>query len=114
MLKMLENILGEKYHFHGFSKGARALKFLTYKVPSLLILDIDMPELNGFELLKIIKNDENLKNVPVIFLTSNGDRDHVIGAFKTGANDYKPVKEEILMEKVLKLMNDKSNKDMFF
>lgn len=104
VLKLLTKLLGEKYDLHAFSGGTRALQFLKDKdrTPDLIILDIDMPEINGYEMLKMIKEKEHLKEVPVIFLTSNNDRDHVVRAVAGGAKDYvvKPIDEEILLDKV--------------
>lgn len=102
VLKMLTKVLGEKYDLHAFSGGKRALQFLKDRTPDLIILDIDMPEINGYEMLKMIKEREHLKNVPVIFLTSNNDKGHVVKAVAGGAKDYvvKPIDEEILLDKV--------------
>lgn len=102
VLKMLTKLLGEEYDLHAFSGGNRALQFLKSRTPDLIILDIDMPEINGYEMLKVIKEKEHLKNVPVIFLTSNNDKNHVVRAVAGGAKDYvvKPIDEEILMDKV--------------
>lgn len=102
ILKMLTKVLGEKYDLHAFSGGKRALQFLKDRTPDLIILDIDMPEINGYEMLKMIKEREHLQNIPVIFLTSNSDKSHVIKAVAGGAKDYvvKPIDEEILLEKV--------------
>jgi len=102
VLKMLTKLLGEEYDLHAFSSGNRALKFFKVQKPDLIILDIDMPEINGYEMLKMIKEKEELKEIPVIFLTSNSDKSHVVKAVAGGANDYvvKPIDEDILMDKV--------------
>lgn len=102
VLKRLTKVFGEDYDFHAFSVGKRALQFLKDRTPDLVILDIDMPEINGYEMLKTMKEQEHLQNVPVIFLTSNGDRNSVIKAAAGGADDYvvKPIDEEILLDKV--------------
>lgn len=102
ILKMLMKVLGEKYDLHAFSGGMRALQFLKDRTPDLIILDIDMPEINGYEMLKMIKEKEHLKKVPVIFLTSNNDKNHVVKAVAGGAKDYvvKPIDEDILVDKV--------------
>lgn len=109
ILKMLESLLGTRYDFHAFSKGSRALQFLKKETPSLIILDIDMPEINGFELLKMIKEVKSLQYIPVIFLTSNKDKNHVVKAVMGGADDYivKPIEEDVLMEKIQKLMYER-------
>ena len=98
VLKMLIKVLGEKYDLHVFNGGRRALQFLKDR----------MPEINGYEMLKMIKEKEHLQDVPVIFLTSNNDRNHVVRAVAGGAKDYvvKPIDEEILMEKVHAALDD--------
>lgn len=113
ILKMLVKVLGEKYDLHAFSGGRRALQFLRDRTPDLIILDIDMPEINGYEMLKMIKEREHLKNVPVIFLTSNNDKSHVVKAVAGGARDYviKPIDEEILMDKVHAALQDAAADD---
>lgn len=102
VLKTLEKVLGNRFELHSFSGGARALQYLKKKTPDLIILDIDMPEIDGYEMLKRIKEQEHLVDVPAIFLTSNNDRSYVVKAVAGGAKDYcvKPIDEEILMEKV--------------
>lgn len=106
ILKMLIKVLGESFDLHAFSSGKRALQFLKEKTPDLIILDIDMPEINGYDMLKMIKEREHLKDIPVIFLTSNNDKSHVVKAVAVGANDYvvKPIDEEILLDKVGNLL----------
>ncbi len=113
ILKMLIKVLGEKYDLHAFSGGRRALQFLKTQKPDLIILDIDMPEINGYEMLKMIKEKEDLQDVPVIFLTSNNDKSHVVKAVAGGAKDYvvKPIDEDILMDKVRALLDATSNSE---
>ncbi|MCM1538140.1 MAG: response regulator [bacterium] len=113
VLKMLQKVLGEAYDVHAFSSGMRALKFLKEKTPDLIILDIDMPEINGYEMLKLIKEKNHLREIPVIFLTSNNDKDHVIKAVAGGAKDYvvKPIDPDILMEKVQAQLTAESDDD---
>lgn len=102
MLKKLSIVLGEEYDLHAFSVGSRALKFLNDRTPDLVILDIDMPEINGYQMLETIRETEHLEKVPVLFLTSNSEKNYVIKALVGGANDYvvKPIEEEILKKKV--------------
>ncbi len=109
ILKMLEKLLSGEYAFVGFSKGMRALKYLKEAdTPDLIILDIEMPEIDGFQMLEMIRKKEELKEAPVLFLTSNNDKEHVVKAIKAGANDYivKPVDEEVFMDKVRKLLKE--------
>ena len=106
ILKMLGKVLGDKFDLHAFVDTNRALEFLKKKTPDLILLDIDMPVISGFEMLKQIKEIEHLVDVPVIFLTASGDKEHVVKAVSGGANDYavKPIDEEILLKKINALL----------
>lgn len=108
VLKMLETLLSRHYDYHAFSKGMRALKYLKDVTPDLIILDIDMPEIDGYEMLRMIRENTFLKEVPVIFLTSNNDKQHVVKAVQGGANDYvvKPINGDILMDKIHTLLKE--------
>ena len=111
ILRMIERMMGDFYELHLFSSGARALQYLKDKdrTPDLIILDIEMPEMDGYDVLEQINKVEHLKNVPVIFLTSNNNRDHVLKAVADGAKDYviKPVEEVVLLNKIHTLLGDK-------
>lgn len=113
VLKTLEKVLGNRFELHSFSGGARALQFLKGRTPDLIILDIDMPEIDGYEMLKRIKEMDHLKDVPVIFLTSNNDKKYVVKAVAGGAKDYcvKPIDEEILIEKVCAQLHEPVEED---
>lgn len=109
ILKMLEKLLSREYSYYGFSKGMRALKYLKdARTPDLIILDIEMPEIDGYQMLEMIRKKEELKEVPVLFLTSNHEKEHVVKAIKAGANDYivKPVDEAVFMDKVRTLLKE--------
>lgn len=112
VLKMLMNLLGKNYEFVPFSKGSRALEYLTQKQPEkpdLIMLDVEMPEINGYQLLMQIKKLYGDVNVPpVIFLTSNNSKDDVMKAVSYGAKDYavKPIVEGVLLEKIQRILSD--------
>ncbi|MDF2985180.1 MAG: response regulator receiver sensor signal transduction histidine kinase [Eubacterium sp.] len=84
------------------TRGAAALKLLEKQIPDLILLDIFMPEIDGFELCKLIKANENFKNIPVIFLTSSDDEDSIRKGFESGAQDYvtKPFNTTELLARV--------------
>ena len=108
VLKMLKNVLDkEEYELHPFSTGTRALEYLVQKdkIPDLIILDIEMPGMNGYELLERIKKMDHLNSVPVVFLTSHNQRKQVVKAVTDGANDYvvKPIDKDILEKKMRSL-----------
>ena len=66
--------------------------------PCLILLDIKLPELDGFEVLKIIKSDDNYKSIPIVMLTTTRNSEDVKKALMLGANDYitKPVEWDVL------------------
>ncbi len=108
IIKMLEMNLSENYEFHGFVKGMRALKYMKDNIPDLIILDMDMPEVDGFEMVRLIKNEYILKDIPILFLTANSGKHNVVRAFQAGVNDYvvKPINDVILHQKIEKLLGD--------
>ncbi len=79
-----------------------ALKILNEINIDLVLLDINMPEMDGITMLKKIKSDDKLKKVKVIMVTSESDEDIIIDALKAGANGYiaKPFNPNFLKEKI--------------
>jgi len=84
--------------------GREALKVLLHQQDfSLILMDVQMPELNGFETATIIYERDKLKNIPIIFITAfSYDEDYVFKGYRTGGVDYiyKPIKPELLRMKV--------------
>lgn len=99
-LSMLRAILGERYKFVGLTSGAAALKYLETNTPDVYILDIEMPNMNGFELVTAIR--ANRKIAPFIFLTGNATREHVIQAMSMGITDFlvKPCNKDAVFAKL--------------
>ena len=117
VLKMLKNALDkDEYELHPFSTGKRALEYLVQKdkVPDLIILDIEMPEMNGYDVLERIKKMDHLESVPVIFLTANNEKKQVIKAVTGGVKDYvvKPIDKDVLTRKMNILFNSGIAEDM--
>ena len=88
------------------SDGRDGLKKGSENKPDLIILDILMPNLDGFSMLAKLREDEETKSLPVIILTAKDTPDSVAKALKLGANDYivKPFEARILLEKIRKLV----------
>ncbi len=82
--------------------GVEGLAVAAKEMPDIILLDITMPVMDGVEMLTKLKADPQLKAIPVIMLTAEGGRDHVLKIAKIGVRDYlvKPFKEDILIEKV--------------
>ena len=81
--------------------GVEGLAIAAKETPDLILLDVTMPVMDGVEMLTKLKSDPALKAIPVMMLTAEGGRDHVLKIAKIGVRDYlvKPFKEEVLLEK---------------
>lgn len=82
--------------------GRMALDILTEVAPALILLDISMPEMDGYEVCERIKADKNWKEIPVVFLTANTLTEDLVKGFQKGGVDYmtKPFKSEELFVRV--------------
>ncbi|SPF56984.1 Response regulator containing a CheY-like receiver domain and an HD-GYP domain [Candidatus Desulfosporosinus infrequens] len=88
-LKLLENMLGkEGYLISAFLDGAMALKAATKKPPDLILLDINMPDMNGHEVCERLKSDQQLADIPIIFLSAMSEVTDKVRAFQCGGVDY--------------------------
>ncbi len=115
--KLLGNLLKKSgYNPAVAPNGQRALDFVKNKKPDLILLDVMMPELDGFEVCKRLKQDVRTKDIPIIFLTAKVEKNDVIQGLELGAVDYveKPFNEKELITRVkthlaLKTTTDKLN-----
>lgn len=113
-LKVVSNFLNEKKYKIALAKdGENALKVLEDNKIDLILLDIMMPGMDGFEVCKILKEKPGTKDIPVIFLTARTETDDIVKGFQLGGVDYitKPFKKEELLVRVnnhiqLKLVRD--------
>ena len=78
----------ENYEVILATDGEKGLKMIKEKKPDLILLDIILPKMDGFEILKAIKNEKELKDIPVILLTNLSQKDEVKKGLDLGANDY--------------------------
>ena len=86
--------------------GAVALQMLKANRYDFVVSDINMPNMNGFDLLKAMKVDENLKTIPVLMVTAEARKEDILLAAQNGAAGYvvKPFTKATLEEKVTKIM----------
>ena len=82
--------------------AAKLFEILENVIPDLIMLDIEMPEINGYEAIKKLKADPRFEDIPVIFLTSKDDEDSEIEGFNLGAVDYvtKPFSGPLLIKRI--------------
>jgi len=76
------------YHLNIARNGKQALNVCSKTSPDLILLDVVMPEMDGFECCEKLKADEKMKDIPVIFLTSNAEPEDIVKGFQVGAVDY--------------------------
>jgi diguanylate cyclase (GGDEF)-like protein len=102
--KVLRDRLGEQgWAVREAADGAEALALCREEAPDVVLLDIQMPRLNGYQVLAALKSEPELQDVPVIFLTARGGGQHVADGLRRGAHDYlrKPFEAEELVARVL-------------
>jgi serine phosphatase RsbU (regulator of sigma subunit) len=102
-LRLLSQMLaGQGYRVRAVTGGARALESAHATPPSLILLDIRMPEMSGYEVCERLKADERTRDVPVIFISALDDLQDKVHAFKAGGVDYitKPFHLEEVLARV--------------
>ncbi|MCL1859115.1 MAG: response regulator [Oscillospiraceae bacterium] len=101
-LTIERNVLKTFYESYPASSAVKLFEILENVVPDLILLDIEMPEINGFETMKKLNADPRFSEIPVIFLTSKNDEDSEIEGFDLGAVDYiyKPFSGPLLLKRI--------------
>lgn len=101
-LKVMREVLGNQYRMSFAKSGAAALALLEKEQPKLILLDIMMPDMNGFEVCEILKSTPALSHIPIIFVTALGDESDEFKGFELGAVDYitKPISPAIVRARV--------------
>jgi chemosensory pili system protein ChpA (sensor histidine kinase/response regulator) len=90
--------------------GLDAVAMLQTQVPDLAILDIEMPRMDGFEVVAHVRNQSNLRHLPIIMVTSRGGEKHRERAMSLGVNDYltKPYQEDQLMDSIRNILGERT------
>lgn len=101
-LEMVEFALKDEFEVIPVKSGAMALKYLSVNIPDLILMDIRMPEMDGIELYKKIKEQKSYSDIPVIFLTSANDVETEDNCFEIGAVDFisKPFEPKIVLRRI--------------
>ena len=105
-LMLAQKILGKEYRVAAANSGMAAFKYLEKNRPDLILLDINMPQMDGFEAMERLKQNEKHNNIPVIFLTADKSVETETRCFQTGALDFvgKPFVPEILKSRVKRIL----------
>lgn len=106
-LEMVEYALKNDFEVIPVKSGAMALKYLSSNTPDLILMDIRMPQMDGFEVYQQMKEQERLRSIPVIFLTSANDVDTEDSCFEMGAVDFisKPFEPKIVLRRVKRTLD---------
>ena len=112
-------LLQEILHANGYTvtiayDGVDALEKVGKEKPDLLLLDIMMPKMDGYQVCEALRNDEETKGIPIIFVTAKTEvKDWTHAIFNMGANSYitKPINAKKLTEKVKSVLKMKHSRD---
>ena len=101
-LVMGKNILKDHFDVYTAQSAQKLFDLLYNVVPDLILLDVDMPDINGYEIIRILKNDPRFADIPVIFLTVTSDEKIEIQGLSLGASDFitKPFSAPLMLKRI--------------
>ncbi len=105
-LTLAKQALDEYYQVSLVTSGQMALRFLEKRMPDLILLDINMPEMDGLETLRQIRANHEYKDIPVIFLTAKTDPETEVECLKLGAADFigKPFVPQVMRSRIARTL----------
>ena len=105
-LRVAMNILKVQYEVSCANSGLAAFDVIKKRIPDLILLDYHMPQMDGFEFIVRLKEIEEYKDIPIIMLTADNDRDTEVRGFQLGVMDFitKPFVDEIMMQRVARIL----------
>jgi diguanylate cyclase (GGDEF)-like protein len=112
-IKMLNNLLHEQYEVYFATKGEDAIKIAQTENPDLILLDIIMPEMDGYEVCRRLKSSKQFRHVPIVFVTAMSDRENEAKGLALGAIDYitKPFSPAIVEARIKNHLELKRHRD---
>ena len=101
-LTAIRNTLKDLYEVYPCPSAMKMFELLEHVKPDLIMLDVGMPDMDGYEAIKKLKSDERFKSVPVIFLSAMSDENSEMEGLKLGAVDYihKPFVTPLLLQRI--------------
>jgi len=101
-IKLLSHTLSPIYNVYAATNGKDALGVAEKHQPDIILLDIIMPDMDGYEVITALKKSERTNHIPVIFLTSKNDPESEARGLDLGAADYifKPFSQSLLLKRV--------------
>lgn len=109
-LRMIKGILQNDYEVMMVTSGPEAMELLGKKKPDLILLDYEMPEVDGKETLKMFRENDGIKDIPVVFLTGSVEKEDIGAILDLRPQGYlqKPVEPEQLFAIIQKVLVEKS------
>lgn len=107
LLKAVIEELGDNFDTFEAATGFEALKMLPSEQFDLILTDINMPDVNGLELISFVKNNKSYSHIPMIIVSTERSEEDRKRGLALGANEYitKPFKTEVIQETIRKLLN---------
>ena len=101
-IRALTDILGTDYKLFAVTNGPDAIEAAQAHSPDIILLDVVMPEMDGYAVIAALKSSEKTKNIPVIFLTAKADPENESRGLELGAEDYvfKPFSRSLLLKRL--------------
>ncbi|MBT3407222.1 response regulator, partial [Candidatus Woesearchaeota archaeon] len=88
IIDLMKMILQDNYTIKTAENGQEVLDLLKITKPDLLVLDVMMPEINGFEVCEIVKSDEKLKEIKILMVSAKAQEKDIVQGLKLGADHY--------------------------
>jgi two-component system phosphate regulon response regulator PhoB len=107
------NLLKAGYRVDCATDGEAALKCLTAKIPDLILLDLMLPGIDGLEICRRLRKDDQTKEIPIIMLTARGEEEDVVRGLELGADDYmtKPFSIKVLLARTQTVLRRRTELD---
>ena len=106
MMDQIRESIGRYFRIDCYTDGQSALNGIKEKQPSLILCDIMLPDINGYEIVRQLRADKSIRQVPIIMLTALDGDEHLLKGYKAGADDYmvKPCNFELLVLRITQLI----------
>jgi len=105
------NLKKEGYEVILARSGNEALKTIQTNMPDLILLDLMLPDIDGFDICKIVKNNSKTAHIPIIMLTAKGEDADIVSGLELGASDYvvKPFSHRVLLARIRAILRQKTS-----
>lgn len=105
-IRIASGMLKDHFHIITATSGREVFELLKKQIPDLILLDLHMPEMDGYDVIRKMKTREEYKHIPVIFLTADEEGEAEVQGFEEGALDYitKPFRKDIALQRISRIL----------